>query len=671
MHHKIFFKQMKRSKKTILYLLLLFAVTAFFVTSVNLYQNSIHNLKVSEETFSTLAVTEIYGEVDKYGELVEPNSEEHIGYQAVGVKGYDVREILDSEAVESYDLRSYYGAYIEGHPAMFYSYDPNMNSGEKRDIWFTRSNNVIRFKIQGSEPIALEYNPDESYTWGWRPLYLEILENAAGFSSYPDYLAYNHFGFNKEAWAEHEEDIKELNQTDDTDKLILYPDVEYIAILDSHISWGRIGKAGIGEYRDRGLHDDQFAFAKPVQDYTSICLTYDGSREERAYEESDSPFPIQRVEDVEKNPELKAYFEDIWQDISIQQYTHNVVATNDITSVPAFHLGSVALTEGRLITQEEYEKGAKVCLISEDMVKNQKWKIGDKLDMKLFESEYIPEDRAGVLGDQPIYDAEETPFVEEEEYEIVGIYSRYPTVGNTELAPNTLEILPYNIYIPTKSISKEREPEELLIHGSTFSVKLKNGKVEEFLADMEAKGLTERKEGRYEPKFTFYDQGYSAVESGLRSMNSTAKLLLLLSSVLLLIVCILVAYFFWQNQRQTVGIFRLLGGTKRQAVLAVLRCALILTVLGAAAGGILGGGVTYLAGTGIMEKNMEELETDLSGAYDMSGVAQQEENIRIQADPLATLGACGAALLYPMFLLGFAAMDIHKEPRELLPKGKG
>ena len=42
MHHKIFLKQMKRSKKTILYLLLLFAVTAFFVTSVNLYQNSIH-----------------------------------------------------------------------------------------------------------------------------------------------------------------------------------------------------------------------------------------------------------------------------------------------------------------------------------------------------------------------------------------------------------------------------------------------------------------------------------------------------------------------------------------------------------------------------------------------------------------------------------------------------
>lgn len=670
MYYKIFLQQTKRSKKTILYLLLLFAATAFFVTSVNLYQNSIHNLKVSEETFSTLAVTEIYGEVDKYGELVKSNSEEHIGYQAVGVKGYDVHDILDSEAVESYDLRSHYGAYIEGHPAMWYG--PILeSSGEiNNDNWWMQSNNVIRFKTSASETIALDYHQEDLNHPEFYSFYLDVLDDAAGFADYPDYLTYNDFGLDEETWAAHGEDVKELNRTDDTDKLIFYPDVEYIAILQKHPYWKWIKETGTWESQNIGMFHAQFEFATPVQDYQSIRLTYDGSREGREYEKGFSPFPIQRMEDVKKDPKLKAYFENIWQDTSIQQYTHNVVATNDVTSVPAFHLGGAALTEGRLITKEEYEKGANVCLISDEMVKNQNWKIGDKLKMKLFESEYIP-DYDQNLYDQPIYDAEETPFVEEGEYEIVGIYSRYPTAGNAELAPNTLEILPYNIYIPTKSISKERKPEELLIHGSTFSVKLKNGRVEDFLADMEEKGLTERKEGRYEPKFTFYDQGYSAVESGLRSMNSTAKLLLLLSSVLLLVVCILVAYFFWQNQRQTVGIFRLLGGTKKQAVLAVLHCALAITVLGAAAGGILGCGVTNLAGTGIMEENLEELETDMTGAYDMSGFAEQEADIRIQADPLATLGACGATLLYPVFLLGFAAMDINKEPRELLPKGKG
>lgn len=121
MHRKIFIEQLKRSKKTVFYLLLLIVATAFFVTSLNLYHNSTSNLQKAEETYSTLAVTELYGEVNRYGELVERNSEEHIGYQPVGVKGYDISKIIDSEAVRSYDLRSQYGAYIEDCPAMGYA----------------------------------------------------------------------------------------------------------------------------------------------------------------------------------------------------------------------------------------------------------------------------------------------------------------------------------------------------------------------------------------------------------------------------------------------------------------------------------------------------------------------------------------------------------------------
>ena len=46
MCHNIFITQIKRSKKIILYLGLLVLVSSFFVTSVNLYYNSIHNLQV-------------------------------------------------------------------------------------------------------------------------------------------------------------------------------------------------------------------------------------------------------------------------------------------------------------------------------------------------------------------------------------------------------------------------------------------------------------------------------------------------------------------------------------------------------------------------------------------------------------------------------------------------
>lgn len=670
MKHKIFIEQLKRSKKTVVYLCLLAIATAFFVMSVNLYANSSGNLKVAEEAFSTLAVTELYGEVDKYGNLVERNSEEHIGYKAVGVKGYDFSEIIDSEYVESYDFRTYYGAYIEEHPAVIYGPDIIMSSLEEIPKWYMRSNNVIRFKITAEQPMELVYvpsGPEQRMNRGF--FGVEVLGEASGTFVYSERLIYDDFGYKQEEWDAHAEEIKAFNQSDDTDRLILYPDVEYVAILDEHGHWLWNEETQLWEYTNNGS-SETFELAIPWQDHESFWLTYDNSKEGMEYERLDTPFPIQRWEDVQNDPQMKAYFDDLWQDIYVQQRTHNVVAINDVTSIPAFHLGSAALSEGRSITEEEYAAGARVCLISAEVAEHQGWKIGDKLDMKLFESEYIPEGSTTVGHSQPIYNGGATPFVDEGEYEIVGIYDVYSTTANTELAVNTIGVNTFNIYIPTKSISAQRDLSDAMVHGSTFSVKLKNGSIDAFKAEMEAKGITTVEAGKYVPTFHYYDQGYSAVRSSLLSMNSTAKLLLLLSTILLLIVCVLIAYFFWQNQRQTVGIFRMLGGTKKHAIAAVLTCAMILTGIGAVTGGIAGYGTAYVVGTGIVKANVKEIEMDMSQDNDLSALTNQQSHIRVAADPLVTLAASGASLLYPAFLLGFAAMDINKEPRELLPKGK-
>lgn len=87
----------------------------------------------------------------------------------------------------------------------------------------------------------------------------------------------------------------------------------------------------------------------------------------------------------------------------------------------------------------------------------------------------------------------------------MGIYSLYPYTGYAELAPDTLDFLPHTIFVPTNSIAKPREQKDLLIHGSTFSVKIKNGSVEAFLDDMEVNGLTTPQPNQYTPHFTFYE----------------------------------------------------------------------------------------------------------------------------------------------------------------------
>ena len=119
MQVKIFFQQLRRnSRRTWLNILLLTAAVAFFVMSANLYKNSVTNLQVVEDTYSTIAVMELYGNINKFGELTDRAAEDSVGYHACSVDGYDFSDIVATDCVEKYDLRSRYGVYIPGEYAM-------------------------------------------------------------------------------------------------------------------------------------------------------------------------------------------------------------------------------------------------------------------------------------------------------------------------------------------------------------------------------------------------------------------------------------------------------------------------------------------------------------------------------------------------------------------------
>lgn len=655
MYLKFFVGQIIRSKKTLLYILLLIVSTAFFVTSVNLYQNSTANLRKAEETYSTLAVTELYGDVDKYGNLVEENSETHVGYKAVAAQGYDFSDILDSEAVQSWDLRTQYGAYIEDMPAL--------NGEDGNGKYAPRAlGNLIRFKLKGNSQITLDLLADNTPM-----LKLEVLDDAAGCFQYGETFRFQSY-LSDEEMIFYKEQIKQVNRSDEATSLTLHPDVEYVACIWPGTYWKWSEEQGILEPVEGIIG---FYICYPWSDYGNFHVEYDEDKEELVYDEGDemgSPFPVQRWEDVQNDPQLKAYYEKAWHDVGMQHYIYQVQTTNDITSVPAYHIGGASLCEGRLITQEEYDSGAMVCMVSEEQAFFQNWSIGDKLKIQLFETFYQPTER--LAFSQPVWDSDENHFIHEGEYEIVGFYSNNPVTGNSDISANTLDMSIFNIYLPEKSVPAVQPLEERYVHSSLFSVKLKNGSIDDFISDMEAKGLTLEQEGQFNPKFTFFDQGYSLVQPGLEAMNSTSKLLLFLSSSLILIVCILLAYLFWQNQKQTVGIFRLLGGTKKQAITAILLCVFILCVIGGVIGAGMGYGIAEFMGSEIMEENFSVSERDsLFQPYVLSD-GEGQESITVSANPLLTAGASAVVLMFPAFLLIFICKDINKEPRELLPKSK-
>ena len=101
-------------KQSVLSLLILAIVTAFLVMSLNLYHNGCQNLEQAEDTYSTIAIVELYGDVNRCGELTPPGSNDHKGYLSVAVDGYDIDEIVNVRGVIGYDLRAKYAAYIDG-----------------------------------------------------------------------------------------------------------------------------------------------------------------------------------------------------------------------------------------------------------------------------------------------------------------------------------------------------------------------------------------------------------------------------------------------------------------------------------------------------------------------------------------------------------------------------
>ncbi len=663
MHFKIFLQQLKRGKKrTFLNMILLSAAVAFFVMSVNLYQNSVANLQKVEENYSTIALMELYGDVDSAGNLADPETDEDVRNTSVAVKGYDISNIVQADGVTGYDLRSKYAAYIEGEPAMASQIQP------------AGGYDVIRFKLVDNEPIVLPvvWSSDDS-EGTMIPLKMQVLENSVETADYGVMFRVDGsiFMSNSEK-AVYADAVRQLNRSDEVDTITLYPGVEYVASIRLQPEWEN-AKHGL---RMDGLYafSQRFSFIPTDSKHAAedIHVTYSSSTKETISYTTGikigQPFPLARWEDVQADPALKSYYEEAMYAAKITGSTFNVDLTNDFTSVAAYHLGGLSLYNGRLITEEEYESGAKVCMISRETAKYQEWKIGQKLNMKFYDFGPMTNTNSELGGQGPFWHKDVEGFFDEVEYEIVGIYQENQISGNSGIAESTLSA-PWNIiYVPEKSVNISIPEDEQIIHGSRLSIRLENGSIDRFLSDMDELGLTESKNGQYNPKFSFYDQGYSLIQGGLDSMLSTSKLLLILSTALLIVTGILLSFFFAQNQKQNVGIFRMLGGTKRHAVSGILACALIITIIGAALGGTVGYLLAKNVGESIVEENQAQSQQNASYQAFVLQTGKEAQTLSVQADLPLTIMASGSAILFPVLIVGFVAAYINDEPRTLLPK---
>ena len=681
MHLKQLFRKPIR---TVLYILVLVLLTAFFCTSLNLYMDSQHNLQLANDTYTTIAIMELYADVDSRGNIISDvtKAEDYAGYHALTVYGYDLEPIITAPSVKKYELRARYGAFSEDNIAVRYN--------DKKQAIPICSEDIIRFKIvpehQKEAEADKEWNDVEfvddgryrihtfsfvdSDTHTSRKYNLDIIESAINVFDYEKLPILFNISLDNIYTTTPLTDTNSLmpsaEYADKPDCIILEPNTEYIASISGLSSSSNTFNAAnslykiqtFGVARDKFFRSNYYCYSIGRSEYVSCDYPYE------------NPFWIYEYDELKSKPEMLKKYEQIARAYYINSRSFGVMTTNDLTGIPAFHLGNMFIPEGRMITEEEYASGAKVCMISTDLAKLQGWNVGDKIDFSFYE--YNNFVNATIWGSRlsPRYTyTDPDHFFDNGEYEIVGTYNVRPLTGTSAVSASAVSV-PWNtIYIPEKSLENAPAEEDRPVTGALLTIWLENGKIEPFIERMNELGITGAKQGDYEARFTFYDQGYSRIQPSLEALSGTAELLLILSSSLLVIAALLLAFFYAQSQKQSIGTMRLLGCSKARAFAAVMLSALIIAVTGALIGAAIGHALTASVGESIMANANQTPEEFLAFSAYLAESTQVEVEFALGADAKVSLLTCLAALgLFIAGTLVFVLRYLGKGPRELLPR---
>ena len=466
---------------------------------------------------------------------------------------------------------------------------------------------------------------------------------------------------------------REFDYSDKLDQLYydgayiyLEPDTEYIASISVYCE---SNKDEDSKYKTSSITFERDHLYGNCKYYYSL-KTLHGMETAFVFGTAEQPFWLQKYEEVKKNPVLLEKFNNIGRAYYINARSFGVMTTNDVTGIPAFNLGNMYIKDGRVISEEEYCSGSKVCMISKDLARTQGWKIGSKIDFNFYEFHYFTNatKMGALLSPRYTYTSPDR-FFDSGEYEVVGIYDVRPMTGSSTISEAAISV-PWNtIYIPEKSLENAPAEEDRPVTGALLTIWLENGKIEPFIERMNELGITGAKQGDYEARFTFYDQGYSRIQPSLEALSGTAELLLILSSSLLAIAALLLAFFYAQSQKQSIGTMRLLGCSKARAFAAVMLSAFIIAVTGALIGAAIGHALTASVGESIMANANQTPEEFLAFSAYLAESTQVDVEFALGADAKVSLLTCLAALgLFIAGTLVFVLRYLGKGPRELLPR---
>lgn len=381
------------------------------------------------------------------------------------------------------------------------------------------------------------------------------------------------------------------------------------------------------------------------------------------------------LEDFLADPDNALWTEHI-QRSSRAQHCLPVLGTDCLESMYLFVSNEATLPAGRSFTREDYESGARVCILSETLAARSGLQVGDTIRLSQFLCEEFYNlslsDRAtdGMLNNPTVGELSgDTVFQAPEEFTIIGLYrqSNQWEERSWSLTPNTIFIpksaqLPggfgdYSLQYEKSGTDTEGEPftylmsEERGCYGVLFSVLLRNGCIEAFRQYLSNTPLADQ--------FHIVEQGYDGVIRSLSSLvRSANRLLLLVCGGWLLLLSLYV--LLWQgSQRRNLGIMRSLGAAPRAARRYLWGSGLLVGAAGTLAG-------TVWTGLLLNRLNDKLLALLQAEAPQEAGTLSQFVSDCAMPLPLLLLLAVAQLIIFALVLWCHARAMARQAPRKLL-----
>ncbi len=696
-------QQLLRSPRLVLlYGLALILLTAMLSIGLVLMATSSDLAQQAEDAYTTIGVVEFFQDVPtdssyyqlKYqleqGILSEAEylrkHEEYLDWKAQGIEAseyrypledgvlslrtaetaeiadqadrYNLAPLADSPYVLDYENRARYGAY-----------SPDIESSTTRDIHTALSNyDILIFTYTGTETLVLDYDfcmeeiDTNSFSAATHDIPVKILWS---------YLAERYQA--DEFLAETMLPIQFALLEYDRETLgVLEPGKTYIAactIAPGMVEWADT------EYTRR----------------VSMPLFFDGVYRERSVNSkgtwsegintlstSDTIFLCEYTEDF-WNTDTGRQMEAFRRTLDVNYHSVSVMTSRDLNLLQAFHNEELYARQGRLFTEEEYAQSGQVCLVNYDMAQAAGWQVGDKVDLSFYQCDtFSSYSKAMIYTNNftPTYHGQD--FFSTQTYEIVGLYDgpalaagetiklKYDDNGKVIDPGLPPYLLTTNlIFIPDGSAQNApvHRPASFL----TTTIRLQNGTAEQYLNDLEQKGLLEPNQDGVRVEITFYDQGYYYAAQLTESTGSAAKTIIALAAATALVSIVLFSYLYVSRRRNEMAILRVLGIPSRRIGAALLLCLLLITAVSVILGCGLGACAADLAEGLFLRDADAQINVLFSSVYGQ-GI---DKSAGLTLSPSAVPFALSAGLILTLVTVTVTLMllsELRKSPLTLLSK---